>query len=365
MKEYELKIFNEKNLKKVYSEYLLGIDVGGTYTNIGVAGLEKNKPVLLFSLNFESQKLNSLIQVINKTLTYAKTNYNIDISFACIGAAGVISPKNDFAKLTKLPWDVDLKEILQETPLKKAFIINDFQAIGYAINLLDKNNKNDLIEIRLGEISNQNCETKVVIGAGTGLGKSILYFDKKYNSYIPKASEGGHADFPVENNSELELLDFIKNFRKIQKPIIYEELISGRGLESIYLFLRKNREYDETKYTKEIDESLSKAPLISKYKSMDTTCKETFNLFTKYFARCARNFVLDTMATGGLYIAGGIASKNKEIFNSKEFIDEFEKSFKRDFVLKKVPIYVIINYDVSLLGTCYACSLLFNKNMRC
>jgi glucokinase len=55
-----------------------------------------------------------------------------------------------------------------------------------------------------------------------------------------------------------------------------------------------------------------------------------------------------------LYIAGGIAAKNKEIFLSKEFTIEFENTHRRTEFLKTVPISVIVNYDVSLYGACYA-----------
>jgi glucokinase len=362
MLDYDLKIFDEKNFNKNFSKYVLGVDIGGTNTNIAVAGIEETKPILLFSLNFESQKLDSLIPALKETLNYAEKNFKIVVKFCCIGAAGVVSPNKDFAKHTKLSWDVNVEEILKKTSLEKTYIINDFQAIGYAVNLLDNKNQEDLFEIRSSKITDNNYETKVLIGAGTGLGKSILIFDKKNKTYVPIASEGGHVDFPVENEFELKLLEFIKNLRKISLPIIYEDLISGRGLEAIYLYLRKIKKYNKSIYTKEIDEANDKAPLISKYKIRDEACKETFKLFTKYYARCARNFVLETMATGGLYIAGGIATKNKEIFTSKEFIDEFEKSYKRNFVLKNIPIYIITNYDVSLLGTCYACSLFNKKN---
>jgi glucokinase len=73
-----------------------------------------------------------------------------------------------------------------------------------------------------------------------------------------------------------------------------------------------------------------------------------------FYARCAKNIALDTLAMGGIYIAGGIAAKNKEIFQTEEFIQSFEASLKRSDVLKQIPIYLIVNYDVSLYGACLA-----------
>ena len=220
--------------------------------------------------------------------------------------------------------------------------------------LLDPSNKNDMFEIRAEKSQEHSLSTKAILGAGTGLGKSILVYDKHYNIYVPIPSEGGHGDFPAQNDFEIQLLEFIKELRGISQPITYEELLSGRGIESIYLFLQKLQQFDATNYTEEIDNSQDKVNLISKYRQTDEICKETFRLFTRYYARCAKNFVLDTMATGGLYIAGGIASKNKEIFQSNEFLNEFENAYRRSDVLKKVPIYIILNYDVSLYGACLA-----------
>lgn len=94
--------------------------------------------------------------------------------------------------------------------------------------------------------------------------------------------------------------------------------------------------------------------LISNYRLVDPLCKETFRLFTRFYGRCAKNFALATLAMGGLYIAGGIASKNKEIFSAPDFFEEFENASQRRDVLKEIPIYVILNYDVSLYGACFA-----------
>ena len=352
MTDFTIKNFNEIMLKTKFSSYVMGVDIGGTNTNLAIAGIQNKRPMLLFSLNFKSKEIPSLSPAVNETITYAKENHDIDIDIACIGASGVVSSSQEYAELTNVQWNVNIKEVIENSSLKTAYIINDFQTIGYGINFLDYNNKKDILPVKTGQMN--KTATKAILGAGTGLGKSILTYDKYLNAYVPIPSEGGHSDFPAQNSFEIELLHFIKKLRNIQQQISYEELISGRGIESIYSFLQQKETYKSTQYTKEIQEAQDKAPLISRYKDLDETCKETFQLFAKFYARCAKNFVLDSLATGGLYIAGGIATKNLDLFTSKNFIDEFEKSHQRENILKQTPIYIITNYDVSLYGACFA-----------
>lgn len=353
--EFRVKIFNEEFLKNKLPSYVLGVDIGGTNTNLAVAGIKNLNPIILFSLNFNTKKLDSLVPAVENTLTYAKSNYDIDVDTACIGAAGVVSSSNDFVELTNAGWNVSSKELTNKTSLTSAFILNDFQTIGYSVNLLDPNNSNDIFQVKSGiKDFRSTTATKAIVGAGTGLGKSILTYDKHFKAYIPIPSEGGHEDFPPQNDLEMQLVKFIKKLRGISQPLSYEELLSGRGIEGIYLFLRNTQESSSTQYTNEIDNVDDKASLISKYKDIDETCKKTFSLFTRFYARCAKNFVLDTLAIGGLFIAGGIAAKNKEIFTSNEFFEEFENAYRRSNIMKNIPINVIINYDVSLYGACYA-----------
>ena len=350
MKQIEINKFDLN-----FSSYVLGIDIGGTYTNFGIAGIRNKKPILLFSLKFNSKELNSIIPAIIQTLDYAKTEYNIDVNDVCIGAAGVVSPTKDYADLTNVNWNVDTKEIVEKTSLQSAFIINDFQAIGFGINLLDLSDNTDIVQIRSG--IEKKCITpqnQAIIGAGTGFGKCILFYDHHLKAYIPNPSEGGHGDFPIYNDFEQRLLNFIKKEKKDSSPVCYEDVLSGNGIESIYSFLLQDKNYKSTEYQDIIENSIEKASLISKYREIDEICKETFQYFTKFYGRCAKNFILDTLATGGLYIAGGIASKNCDIFQTDEFLFEFENSQKRNELLKKIPIYVVVNYNVSLYGTCFA-----------
>ena len=354
MINYNVRTFNENLFEKKYSSYILGADVGGTNTNIVVAGVKDSKPVLLFSLDFKSKEINSIVPAINQTISYGEKKYRIYTDFACIGLAGIATTNQDIFNLTNVNWTVNKNELIKKTALNNILFINDFQAIGYGYNLLDSNNQKDLLKIRVGKKQEHNYLTKALIGAGTGLGKSILIYDKQFKIFVPILSEGGHEDFPVQNDLEKQLLNFIKETREISQPITYEEILSGRGIENIYLYLKKNWEKESSIYTKEIDKSQDKANLISKYKENDELCRETFRLFTLFYARCAKNFVLDVMATGGLYITGGIAIKNIDIFKSKVFLDEFENAYRRSELLKKIPIYIVNNYDVSLYGACLA-----------
>ena len=131
------------------------------------------------------------------------------------------------------------------------------------------------------------------------------------------------------------------------------DVLSGEGLENIYAFLRRGKRFEETVFTKEIDKSKNKPELISKYRKVDKTCKETFGIFKIAYAKFAKNMALDALALGGVYIAGGIAPKNTDIFD-REFIKIFEESHKMRHVLRKIPVYLITNCDVGLLGAGFA-----------
>jgi len=340
-------VFNKNN----FSDFVLGVDLGGTFTKICIAGIKESKPHMLFVYDFKTKKLDSLNPAISQVLNHAKEKFDIEIDNACIGAAGVISKEKNFADLTNVSWNIDLREIINQRSLKKAFIINDFEALGYGINLLDEN---DTLNITLGNKADEFRLPKAIIGAGTGLGKSILYFNEKINGYVPLPSEGGHSDLPAYNDFELKFVEFIKKSKKISEPVCYEEVLSGRGLVNIYNFLKSQNISEKNFVSNEIKKSIDKPAIISKYKNIDEICKKTFELFTRFYGRCAKNFVLDSMATGGLYIAGGIALKNKDIFSSDIFLEEFISADQRSDILKQIPIYVITNPYAGLYGVCFA-----------
>ncbi len=340
----EYKKFN----KNFYKFFLLAGDIGGTNTHLGIFGVKHRIPALLASFHFKSKALKDLYSAINEVIDYVSENYQIKITKCCLGVAGALSPERDYVKVTNADLEISKNKILRNTRIKKVLLMNDFEAAGYGINSLHNNDYN---------IIKKNKKIPkapiLVIGAGTGLGKTLLIYNENDKLYIPLPSEFHHSDFAAQNEFEISMINFIKKYRKVSKNICNGDLLSGDGLTNIYLLLRKSKRYKTTKYTKEIGMSGNLPELISKYRKIDDACKETFELFKAFYARAAKNLALDALPLGGIYIAGGIAPKNSEIFD-KEFVKIFESSQRMANILRKIPIYLITNYNVGLLGAGFA-----------
>lgn len=332
-----------KDFDAGYSRFVLGGDIGGTNTALGIFGIKNKKAELLLSFHFKSKELSGLHDAVNEALEYVRKNYGLKISKACFAVAGTISPEKDMAEATNINWDVSKKDLLRKTPLKKICIMNDFEAIGHGIFMLG--NKDFKTIKKAKKIDKAPI---LVIGAGTGLGKTTLIYNGSSKSYIPIPSEAGHSDFAAQTKDEIDLADFVRKYKKTRNNATYEQVLSGPGLVNIYMFLRKSGKLKATRLTKEIGSS-PKPELISRYRKADKTCKKAFQIFKRIYAKFARNFALDCLAWGGVYIAGGIASKNIDIFD-KEFVKIFSQSHKMEYALRKTPIYLVLNSNAGLLG---------------
>jgi glucokinase len=252
---------------------------------------------------------------------------------ACFAVAGPV--QNQRVVMTNADLVIDAKEISNKTGIRNVFVINDFDAVGFATNVLVTADTKIINPGRPVEES-----VRAAVGAGTGLGKSILIYDKKTKAYIPHSSEGGHTDFPMLFPEESAL------FEHFDHPT-YEDLLSGRGLENIYQALQNS------KFKKEPPKLSAKE--ISANRNSSAICKETFECFVKFYARCAKNFAIDVLATGGIFLAGGIAASNQDKFG-KAFMEEFTRHSLPQFreMLQKIPVTLITNYGISLKGAAFA-----------
>ena len=343
-KDFQEKVYQ----KKIPSgRFILAGDVGGTKTNFGIFAKRK-KPELLLSFHFKSKEINDFPSVVKQVLNHLKSKYNMTPSFFCFAGAGVVSKNGTYLSLTNLPWDIDAMKIKQKTGLRSSRLINDFQAIAYGLDSLP--DKSILVAKKGKAVPNG---TRIVVGAGTGLGKGILLYDPVKKRYLALPSEGGHGELPVANECEFMLSEFIR--RKTGSSVVeWEDVLSGKGLQNMYQFLYQEEKQKRSKYSSVIKSAKFDPMLITKYKEKDPLAKAAFDLFLTFYARCARNFALDVLAQGGVYIAGGIAANNSPLFKKKLFADEFLRSKKQKKILENIPVYVIKDYDVSLYGAAMA-----------
>lgn len=339
--------FKETKYVKIIpkSKFILAGDLGGTNATFAVL-TEDFK--LLLSLRYNSQEITNFTAIVVEVLNYLQSKYKITISEACFAAACPIHEDGLYCSLTNADWDVDALAIMNKSKLPSLAIINDFEAIAYGIALLPKQ---DLLQIKRGKIVPK--KPQILLGAGTGLGKSVLVWNNSERMYFPLESEGGHADLVIANEEELALVNFIRKLHQI-KNVTWEYTLSGQGISNIYQFLQSKTGL--TKRSKEIKNSNFDAELISKHKNEDELCKKTFHFFSKFYGRCIKNYSLDFLSRGGIYIGGGIAAKNLDIFN-QEFMDEFLNNKKMNHILRDLPIFLIKNYDVSLYGAAKAAVL--------
>ena len=326
------------------SEGILGVDIGGTNSNFGVFELTNNKLILLFSVHAKSQEVTDFPELVKDVLEYIKSRYDITIRHALFASAGIVSADRDRSQPTNLSFVIDAHAIKKATGLDCVYVVNDFEVIGYGIDLIDPK---DIVQVHPG--TEKKYANKAILGAGTGLGKGIMFWSSRANRYIPFASEGGHADCAAQDSLELDLIQFIQKIEGFTCNVSWEDVLSGYGIQRTYQFFHargNNGAHARNEKIPHPDE-------IFKMRNHDQHSWDTFELYTTLYARCAKNFVLDVLALGGIYIAGGIAAHNLPMFELPAFTKEFVNCGKLVETLKQVPIYVITDYNVSLYGAAH------------
>jgi glucokinase len=319
---------------------LLVGDIGGTNSNFGVFSDVDGKRTLLCSLHFKSQEITDFSALVLQVVTYLKERYTITIQHSCFAAAGIVPPTHDYCKPTNLSFELKSNDIRAKTGIACVVIVNDFEVIGHGIAHISSRS---LVQVKPGTV--QQKGHKAILGAGTGLGKCMLVWDEVRSMYVPLPSEGGHADFPAQSQLEFDLITYIQKKEKRTSAISWEDLLSGNGIGRIYAFFNQG-----SKKQAEIAEVVRHPDEIFDARHIDKTSWRTFELYAHIYARCAKDYALDTLASAGVYIAGGIAAHNVPLFEQPSFIKEFLNCGKQKEFLKKVPIYVIADYDVSLYG---------------
>lgn len=306
---------------------ILVFDIGGTNCRFAIFALNKG------ILTLEDEKWLDTKDILDSDHLLKQAERHLDFparnaDAIVLAMAGDIKGENQCA-LTNGSLAVNTSSISKKYNIKTCRIVNDFVAEAYSILTFPGQMADLLSGTRAPVNSNGLC--RAIIGAGTGLGCSSLHFTT-CGDWLVMPSEAGHCLFPFIGNDENDFYKFMRE--KLERNYITNEnIVSGRGLELLHLFLSGH-------------EVAAKNIGISAL-ACDS---ETRRWFSRFFGRVAKNWVLTSLCRGGLWITGGLAIRNHGIFDSSCFWNEFYSSPKHSDLLATVPVYLVRHTNSGLWG---------------
>lgn len=322
---------------------VLAGDVGGTKTTLGIFEAEGGLGNPLREITYASRDFTTFEAVVREFLRGKPDK----VEHACFGVAGPVVGGE--VKVTNLPWELDEKKISSELGISSVRIINDLQATAYAIPHLPPSDFRDLNEsakaVKGGPIA--------VIAPGTGLGEAYLTWDAPNGGSNVHASEGGHADFAPRDILQIGLLKYLL---EKEGHVSYESVCSGLGVRNVHTYLEEVMPQTERSegHRRKLEAEEDPVPIIAKVAMSDApecdACVKTFEIFVSVLGAEAGNLALRILATGGVYIGGGIPPKILPLLSDGRFIKAFRSKGRLSGLVSEIPVGVVLNPRAAFFG---------------
>lgn len=309
---------------------LIAGDIGGTKTDLAIYSSESGPHAPLVRTEVHSADYPSLQVMVAEFLTQVKMSVDV----ASFDVAGPVI--NGRVKTTNLPWVMDESSLARSLKLKSVHLMNDLEAVARAVPVLRASDLHTLNEgepVPKGPIA--------IIAPGTGLGESFLTWDGA--QYVAHSSEGGHSDFAPTEMRQIRLLEYLlQRFDHVG----VERVCSGIGVPNIYAFLRDVEGIPERPEiaqliasTKDRTKAIVDAGLDPHNPS--ELCRTTIDMLVPILASEAGNLALKVLATGGIYIAGGVALHLLAVLQQPPFMQAFVKKGRFKDLMERIPVQVI------------------------
>jgi glucokinase len=318
---------------------LLAGDIGATKTSLAIVSSEAGPRAVLAEATFPSTAYSSLEAVAREFLSHVEWQ----AERACFGVAGPVVGGR--ASITNLPWLIDEQNLQDVLHLSAVHLLNDLQAIANGVPALEPP---DLHTLNVGRPAPGGAIA--VIAPGTGLGEGFLTWDG--SRYRPHPSEGGHTDFAPTNPLQAELLRYLQGrFEHVS----YERVCSGLGLPNIYAYLKDSGCAGEPAWLAgQLATTDDPTPVIVNA-ALDRErpcklCTATLDVFVSILGAEAANLALKVLATGGVYLGGGIPPRILPLLEKERFMESFRRKGRFAELLAQVPVHVILHPKVALLG---------------
>ncbi|MEA2580285.1 MAG: glucokinase [Actinomycetota bacterium] len=314
---------------------VLAADVGGTNTRLAL--FEPGNAVPMHLETFASNDHASLDEMIRLFLA----EHPVTVDAACAGVAGPVRAGR--TETVNLAWPVDGASLATTLGLPSVTVLNDLEANAWGLGSLGP----DDVAGVLGGIPDA-AGNRAVISAGTGLGQAGLYWDGTRHHVF--ATEGGHADFAPRSELEIDLYRFLA---AELGHVSYERVVSGMGLVNIHRFL-VHRDGSGTPgwLAEAIASGTDAAAAISRHalEMSDPAAVRALDLMLSIFGAQAGNLALSVMATGGVYLGGGIAPKILPRLRAGGFAEAFLAKGRFAELMSRIPVHVILNQLTALVG---------------
>jgi glucokinase len=327
---------------------LLAGDIGGTKTSLALYASADDLRMPLAEATYPSARYAGLKAMVDEFLASAGGR----VERASFGVAGPVVRGE--ARVTNLPWTLGEERLAAALGIPRVGLLNDLAAIAYAVPHLGSA---DLRTINACEPAPDGA--LAVIAPGTGLGEAFLTRERD-GGYVVHPSEGGHCDFAPTNKEEIALLRYLL---ATEDHVSYERVCSGLGIPNIYGYLLSTGRYEEPPDLRAALEAAADPTPVIMTAALEgarapALCAMTLEMFVSILAAEAGNLALKVLATGGVYLAGGIPPRIEPQLASAAFRREFQRKGRFAHLLDTVPIHVILNPKVALLGAArYAAAL--------
>lgn len=318
---------------------ILAGDIGGTKLHFGLFSRQRGLRRPLAEAVYPSAEHDSLESAALRFLDETGRR----ATKVVLAVAGPVL--NGRARITNLPWVIDETRLRKTLKASAATLLNDVEAIAAALPYLKKK---DLVCLRAGKPDRRG--NQAVIAPGTGLGEAFLCWNGERYRALP--SEGGHADFAPASPLQDQLLAFL---RARHGHVSYERVCSGIGIATLYGFLREDGHAREPAwFAQRLSRAADPVPVIVE-KALDPEnpcgiCVRTLDLFTAILGAEAGNVALKILATGGVFLGGGIPPRVLPFLKKELFAESFLRKGRMRDLVGRIPVYVITNPRAALLG---------------
>ncbi len=313
---------------------ILAADVGGTKCLLQVLDQADGRWTTVTERRYESARYPSFDSVLREFLAAAGS-----VDFGCVAVAGPIVENR--AKVTNLAWDIDAIELARSFGIRQLLLVNDFYAVAAGVPHLQAGDFELLLER-----PRDPAGAIAILGAGTGLGEAIVIPETTGWTVVP--SEGGHTDFAPANDRQDGLLRHLR--ARLGGHVSWERVVSGMGLVNIFTYLRDtDPDLARAGFGSEAEDDLP-ALISQKDREGNALARASFDLFVDAYGAEAGNLALKVLASGGVFLAGGIAAKNIDRFRDGRFIAAYGAKGRHSDLVMQWPVHLITNDRVGLIG---------------